>query len=66
MEEALRTEQTQKDDETAQEIDEVEFPGLGRGVRFDVDEEDDDDKPFKEGGPARNQEDLESIGLDFS
>eukprot|EP00965_Chrysotila_dentata_P169995 5611552-Pleurochrysis_carterae.AAC.1 len=66
MEAALKTEQTQKDDETALEIDEVERPGLGRGVRFDVGEEDDDGKPFKERGPARSQEDLESIGLDFS
>eukprot|EP00965_Chrysotila_dentata_P008321 272001-Pleurochrysis_carterae.AAC.1 len=66
MEAALKTEQTQKGDEAAPEIDEVEFPGIGRGVRFDVGEEDDDDKPFTEGGPARSQEDLESIGLDFS
>eukprot|EP00965_Chrysotila_dentata_P085692 2827110-Pleurochrysis_carterae.AAC.1 len=65
MEAALKTEQTQQDDETAPEIDEVEFPGLGRCVRFDVGEEDDDDKSFKEGGPARSQEDLESIGLAF-
>eukprot|EP00965_Chrysotila_dentata_P113786 3761293-Pleurochrysis_carterae.AAC.1 len=66
MEEALKTEHAQEDDETAPEIDEVEFPGLGRGVKFDVGEEYDEDKPFKEGGPARSQEDLESIGLDFS
>eukprot|EP00965_Chrysotila_dentata_P258497 6213239-Pleurochrysis_carterae.AAC.1 len=66
MEAALKTEQTQKDNETAPEIDKVEFLGLGRGVRFDVGKKDDEDKPFKEGGPARSQGDLESIGLDFS
>eukprot|EP00965_Chrysotila_dentata_P233785 6199793-Pleurochrysis_carterae.AAC.2 len=66
MEEALRTEQTQKHDETAPEIDEVELPSLDRGVRFDVGEEDEDNEPFEEEGPARSRKDLEAIGLDFS